>query len=737
VAKYCDHLPLYRQSAIYARSGVELERSTLADWVGRAAFLLQPLAEAIAKHARAGAVLHADDTPVPVLKPGRGKTKAGRLWVLVRDELPWGSADPPAAVYRYSTDRKREQAEALLGSCRGFLHADGYAGFNALYAQDPKTRPSAADRSCLLGARSAPPVRRACRDQIPAGPRSAGTHRQSVCSRIPQLYFELELGRAVNVRTPDCDDGRAARLASNIGVRWKGEKAHPRAVQERTIPMQSIAADPARISTGSSGLDAILGGGLDANRLYLYEGHPGTGKTTLALQFLLEGTRNKEPVLYISLSESAQELRVVAGRHGWTLDDIDLFELVPPETTLDPRRELTILHPAEMELSETTQLICDRVKAHNPRRVVIDSLSELRLLAQNPLRYRRQILALKHFFSGRDCTVVMLDDLSSAQNDLQLHSISHGVVLLEQLALDFGGERRRLRVVKMRATEFKGGFHDFVIRKGGLSIYPRLVAAEHQKPFIGEFTPSGNNELDALLGGGLERGTNALLIGAAGVGKSSLALTYAISAAARGERSVIFAFDEGQITIHARARTLGLPLQEALDRGLIEIRQIDPAEMSPGEFAHLVRHAVESDAARIVVIDSLTGYLNAMPDERFLILQMHELLTYLSQLGVLTILVLAQHGLVGPMQSPIDLSYLSDAVLMLRYFEAEGSVRRALSVVKKRSGHHEHTIREYRLSSNGIKIGAPLKEFSGILTGTPRYLGGGTPLMPDENAADA
>ena len=495
--------------------------------------------------------------------------------------------------------------------------------------------------------------------------------------------------------------------------------------------------DPPRISTGSAGLDDILGGGLDANRMYLYEGRPGTGKTTLSLQFLLEGARRGERVLYITLSETRQELRLVARRHGWSLENVEIFELVPPETSLDPERELTVLHPAEMELSETTKLVFDRVAASNPTRVVFDSLSEMRLLAQSPLRYRRQVLALKHFFASRQCTVVLLDDLSAQQNDLQLHSISHGVVLLEQLAIDYGSERRRLRVVKMRGIEFRGGFHDFTIERGGLLIYPRLVAAEHHAAFDGDFIPSGNAELDALLGGGLERGTNALLIGAAGVGKSSLALTYAIAGADRGEHAVFFAFDEGRGTVEARARTLGLPLQEALDKKLIRFQQIDPAELSPGEFAAIVRRSVECDGARIIVIDSLNGYLNAMPDERFLILQMHELLSYLAQQGVLTILVLAQHGLVGPMDTPLDISYLSDAVLMLRYFEVRGTVRRALSVVKKRSGNHEHTIREFRLSAQGISLGPPLIHFSGIFSGTPQYTGDITPLMTANEHGDS
>lgn len=492
----------------------------------------------------------------------------------------------------------------------------------------------------------------------------------------------------------------------------------------------------ARVSTGVSGLDDVLCGGLDPERLYLIEGEPGTGKTTIALQFLMEGAKNGEKGLYVTLSESQSELRVVAERHGWSIDQLSVFELVPPEATLDPDRELTLFHPSELELSETSKLIFDRVKEEEPVRVVFDSLSEMRLLAQNSLRYRRQILALKHFFTGRKCTVLLLDDFSSEKGDLQLHSIAHGVIVLDQLALEYGAERRRLRIKKMRGIKFRGGYHDFIIESGGIKVFPRLVASEHRKAFSGEPVPSGSAGLDALLGGGLDRGTSALLVGGAGVGKSSIAVTFAVSAAKRGERVAMYAFDEGLGTLFARATALGVPLQNYVDQGLVSIQQIDPAEMSPGEFSHLVRNAVEKNDVRVIIIDSLNGYLNAMPDERFLVLQMHELLSYLNQLGILTLMVLAQHGMIGHMQTPIDLSYLSDAVIMLRYFEASGRVRRVISVVKKRSGMHENTIREFQLSSQGLKVGPPLTEFSGILTGTPTYVGHAEPLMP-ETSTDA
>jgi circadian clock protein KaiC len=406
------------------------------------------------------------------------------------------------------------------------------------------------------------------------------------------------------------------------------------------VNQEDLTADvEERISTGIPGLDNVLCGGVDAERLYLVEGEPGTGKTTLGLQFLLEGARRGEKGLYVTLSESERELRLVAKRHGFSLDKLSIFELVPPEASLDPERELTLFHPAELELTETSKLIFDRVNDIKPSRIVFDSLSEMRLLAQNPLRYRRQVLALKHFFAGRRCTVFLLDDFSSQEGDIQLHSIAHGVIILQQLALDYGAERRRLRVKKMRGIRFRGGYHDFIIETGGIKVFPRLVAAEHHRPFIGELMQSGNVELDALLGGGLQRGTSALLVGGAGVGKSSIAVTYAVTAAQRGERVAMFAFDEGMGTLYSRSSTMGVPLQQFVENGSLAIQQIDPAEMSPGEFAQLVRDAVEKRDVRVVLIDSLNGYLNAMPDERFLVLQMHELLSYLNQLGVLTIMV--------------------------------------------------------------------------------------------------
>jgi circadian clock protein KaiC len=479
---------------------------------------------------------------------------------------------------------------------------------------------------------------------------------------------------------------------------------------------------PAIVATGVDGLDDILGGGLPPNRLYLIEGNPGSGKTTLALQFLLEGQRHGERGLYVTLSETKDELHAVAHSHGWSLDEIAVCELIPSEDSLRPDTQPRMFHPSEVELSETTQAVLAEVERAKPTRVVFDSLSEMRLLAQNPLRYRRQILALKQFFIGRQCTVLLLDDRTSEETDLQLQSLAHGVVSLEHLAPEYGAERRRLRVMKMRGMWFRGGYHDFLIRRGGLAVFPRLVAAEHHRPFDRGAAPSGVAALDALLGGGLDRGTSALLMGPAGSGKSSIATQYVVAAAARGEKAAVFAFDESLGTLLARSAGLGMGLRAHLDAGRVRVQQVDPAELSPGEFAHAVRSAVEQGGARVVVIDSLNGYLNAMPEERFLTIQLHELLTYLGQQGVVTLLVVAQHGLFGNMQAPVDTSYLADAVVLLRYFEAQGRIRRAISVVKKRSGAHEETLRELRMGPAGLIVGEPLEGFQGILTGTPTVL---------------
>ncbi|MCD1639466.1 AAA family ATPase [Pseudomonas stutzeri] len=498
-------------------------------------------------------------------------------------------------------------------------------------------------------------------------------------------------------------------------------------------PNSGQSEEVPRISTGSEGLDDILGGGLDPDRMYLYEGSPGAGKTTLALQFLREGVRQGERVLYVTLSETQAELELIAKRHGWSLDGIDIFELVTPEASLDPELELTVLHPAEIELGETTRQLFDRVNQTNPTRVVFDSLSEMRLLAQSPLRYRRQVLALKHFFVTCHCTVILLDDQTSESGDLQLHSICHGVVMLEQQTIEYGAERRRLRVVKMRGIQFRGGYHDFAIRRGGLQIFPRLVAAEHHASFSNSLVSSGNETLDRMLGGGVERGTNTLLVGTAGVGKSSLALSYAVTACRRGEQTAFFVFDENINTLRARARALGLPVEPWIDQGLLHLQQIDPAELSPGEFASAVRCCVEESGTRLIVVDSLNGYMHAMPDGKFLILQMHELLSYLGQKGVVSILVLAQQGVINPADTPVDISYLSDALIMQRYFEHEGTIRRALSVVKKRSGKHEDSVREFRLSADGIHVGPPLSGLDGILSSAPQYTGDPAKLLPDEH----
>lgn len=497
-------------------------------------------------------------------------------------------------------------------------------------------------------------------------------------------------------------------------------------MDQETSSGKPVVADATtvRMATGIQGLDDILQGGFPANRIYLVDGDPGTGKTTLALQFLLEGLRRGESVLYVTLSETKEELESVARSHGWSLEGVGIHELLPSDDTLRPESQYTIFHPSEVELSETTNAVLAEVERTNPRRVVFDSLSEMRLLAGDPLRYRRQILALKQYFIGRQCTVLLLDDKTSDGQDLQLQSIVHGVVSLQHLAIEYGAERRRLRVIKLRGSRFRGGYHDFNIETGGVQVFPRLVAAEHHQPFPKGEVSSDVTELDALIGGGLSRGTSTLIIGPAGSGKSTLSAQFATAAAARGEKSAVFVFDEVLETYTSRVMGIGTDIRRCLDEGLLTLQQIDPAEMAPGEFAHTVINSVDRDGARVVMIDSLNGYLNAMPEDRFLTIQMHELLTYLNQQGVVTILIMAQHGFLGTnMLAPIDVSYLADTVLMLRYFEAEGAVHRALSVIKKRTGPHEDTIRELAITSGGIRVGKPLTQFRGVLSGIPTYEG--------------
>ncbi len=474
------------------------------------------------------------------------------------------------------------------------------------------------------------------------------------------------------------------------------------------------------VATGIDGFNDILGGGFTPNRLYLVEGDPGSGKTTLALQFMLEGVRLGEPVLYVSLSETRSELEGVAVSHGWDLDGVHVYDLLPPEETLVADQNTRMIHPTEDELSDTTRAILEEVEQRRPKRVVFDSLSELRMLAQNPLRYRRQILALKQYFAGRDTTVLLLDDRTADTNDLQLHSIAHGVITMEHLAHHYGAERRRLRILKLRGKQFRGGWHDFMIRRGGLDVFPRLVAAEHHSDFPADLRTSGNPALDAMLGGGLHRGTSALIMGPAGAGKSTFGVQYAVAAAERGEHAAIFAFDESRATLFHRAASMGMALKKHCESGRIRLQQVDPAELSPGEFAHVIRRTVEAHRSRVLVIDSLNGYMNAMPEERFLQIHLHELLTFLGQQGVVTFLVVAQHGLLGAsMHTPVDASYLADTVILLRFFEAAGKLRRAVSAVKKRSGAHEDVLREYRLTGSGVWVGEPLTEFHGVLAGTP------------------
>jgi len=485
-----------------------------------------------------------------------------------------------------------------------------------------------------------------------------------------------------------------------------------------------------KAKTGVEGLDDILSGGLSRRHVFLLEGTPGTGKTTIALQYLLEGAALGEKCLYITLSETETELRDGALSHGMRLgDEIEIFELVPPESLLNADQQQSLLYSSDLELGEATKLIFEAFDRLQPTRVVLDSLSEIRLLAQSSLRYRRQILALKHFFAKTGDTVLLLDDMTTDVLDKTVHSVVHGVIHLEELAPNYGSERRRLRIVKYRGQSFRGGYHDFVIRTGGVQVFPRLRAIEHRTTFPRDLLGSGVAELDTLLGGGVSRGSSTLLIGPAGTGKSLFALQFVIAAAERGERAAIFVFDEELGLLFDRTKAMGMDLERLRDEGVIHIEQLDAAELSPGEFAQRVRHTVSGFNAKTVVIDSINGYQASMPEESALVLHMHELLQYLNRQGANTFLTVAQHGLVGDMKSPVDVTYLADTVILLRYFEAAGRVRRAVSVIKKRTGRHEETIREFKIDKAGLTVGEPLSGFQGILRGVPTMIGESAGLL--------
>ena len=485
----------------------------------------------------------------------------------------------------------------------------------------------------------------------------------------------------------------------------------------------------AQAAMGVPGLDDILAGGLERHRVYLLEGSPGTGKTTAALSFLLEGARSGEVGLYITLSETEEELRATAISHNWSLEGVSVFELIPPESLLDEQQQQSLLYSSDLELGETTRMIFESFESLRPSRVVIDSLSEIRLLAQSSLRYRRQVLALKHYFSKQKATVLLLDDLTTDVHDKTVHSVAHGVIRLEELSPEYGAERRRIRIVKYRGRTFRGGYHDFTIKKGGLEVYPRLVASEHRTRFSRTALPSGVKGLDELLGGGVERGSSALVLGPAGTGKSLFALHFAVSAVKRGEKAALFIFDEELGLLFDRTRAMGMDIEAMRNTGDLTIIQIDAAELSPGEFTAKVRACVTRENIKTVVIDSLNGYQAAMPEEQFLVLHIHELLQYLNRQGATTFLTVAQHGLVGDMKAPVDVTYLADTVILLRYFEAMGAVRRAVSVIKKRSGTHEKSIREFQIDSNGLSVGAPLNGFQGVLRGVPTFVGEREGLM--------
>jgi circadian clock protein KaiC len=485
-----------------------------------------------------------------------------------------------------------------------------------------------------------------------------------------------------------------------------------------------------RMTTGISGLDDILQGGLPAGHVYLVEGDPGSGKTTLGLQFLLQGAANGEPTLYVTLAESREELEAVAASHGFDMAKVEIFEVKPPELDQTGSDQYTVFHPSEVELVDVMQGIISKLEKTEARRIVFDSMSEIRMLARDPLRYRRQILSLKQFFVGRNCTVLLLDDRTGDRQDTQLQSICHGAIRMEALPREYGPQRRQVQVLKLRASQFREGQHDYKIEKGGLHVYPRLISAEHRPPNMDRSElPSGLAELDKLFGGGVTRGSTSLFMGPAGCGKSTLATKFLTSAAERGERGLMFTTDETVETVMIRCRGLGSPLESHLKKKAIDVQRLDPSELSPGEFIARIRTDVEERDCRVVIIDSLNGLLTAM-QEHAMMVQLHELFSYLSHMGVTTFVVMAQLGLVGThMGSPVDVSYLADNVLLFRYFEAAGVVRQAISVVKRRSGPHERSIRELRLSPNRIEIGAPLEQFEGVLSGVPKFRGDTKPLL--------
>jgi circadian clock protein KaiC len=500
------------------------------------------------------------------------------------------------------------------------------------------------------------------------------------------------------------------------------------------IVMKKVSASTASaaptISTGIPAFDGILGGGLTSHRFYMVQGVPGSGKTTLALQFLMEGVRRGESVLYVTLSETEEEIRSIAASHGWSLDGVQILEVVPSESSLSPEEQYTVFQPDEVELSETTKQILNEVETRKPTRVAFDSLSEMRLLAGSALRYRRQMLGMKQYFSGRRCTVIVLDDFTGTDDDPQLQSIAHGIIELDQATPLYGSQRRRLRVVKYRGMNFVGGYHDFRICTGGIEVYPRLVAAEHRRIADGGAISSGVDALDALLGGGLERGTSTLLSGAPGTGKSTIAAQFALAAARRGEHAALYLFDESVATLRKRLKGIGVDIDPMIEAKQLSVQQIDPAELAAGEFMHVVSQAAARHGATVIVIDSLNGLVNAMPHDKLLNVQLHELLTFLGQCGAATVLVNVQRGLIGTgMDSPVDASYLADTVVLLRYFEAQGSVKSAISVLKKRSGFHERAIREFEITGKGLRVGPPLLNFHGVLTGVPRYVGERLPTV--------